>query len=53
MVSYLHSFNLCIKIKEMENTSATIIYNSIECRHSWRIPYIRIKGSDKKPFILT
>ena len=37
---------------KLASTSAVIMYNSIESGHFWRIPRIRVKGSDRRPFIL-
>ena len=35
----------------MKLTSVTVLYNSMDSRHPWRMN-IRIKGSDSRPFIL-
>ena len=37
---------------KLANTSAAIIYNTDESVHPWRTPCIRVKGSDRRPFIL-
>ena len=36
---------------KLASASAAIINNSIERRHPWRIPHIRVKRSDRRPFI--
>ena len=38
-------------LMRLASTSAKILYNSMESRHLWHTN-IRIKGSDKRPFIL-
>ena len=45
------SFIFLLALMKLESNSATILYNSMESRHPWRTN-IRIKGSDRKPFIL-
>ena len=37
---------------KLASTSAALIYNTDESGHHWRTPYIRVKGSDRRPFIL-
>ena len=37
---------------KLANTSAAIIYNTDESGHPWRTPCIRVKRSDRRPFIL-
>ena len=29
------------------------MYNSIECRHPWKTPRIRVQGLDRRPYVLT
>ena len=43
---------LLLASMKLANTQATIIYNTIEGGHPWRTPCIRVKGSDRRPFIL-
>ena len=38
-------------LMKMASTTATILCNSMKCRHPWR-RNIWIKGSDRRPFIL-
>ena len=52
MVSYLYSFNLLLALMKLASTSAAIMYKSIENRHPWQIFCVRVKGSDRRPFIL-
>ena len=51
MVSYLYSFNPFIGINETSKYLAPTIYNSTENRHPWQTPCVRVKGSDRRPFI--
>ena len=37
---------------KLANTYATVICNTIESENRWRTPCIRVKGSDRRPFIL-
>ena len=37
---------------KLASTSAAIIYNTHESGHPWQTPCIRVKGSDRRPFIL-
>ena len=37
---------------KLTSTSAAKMYNSIESGHPWKTPRIKIKGSDRRPFIL-
>ena len=43
---------LLVALMELESTSAAIMYKSIENRHPWQTSCIRVKGSDRRPFIL-
>ena len=36
----------------MASTSAAIMYKSIENRHHWQTSRVRVKGSDRRPFVL-
>ena len=36
---------------ELASTSAALIYNTDESGHPWRTPCIRVKGSNRRPFI--
>ena len=38
-------------LMRLASTSDTVLYNSMESRHSWRT-HIGIKGSDRRPFII-
>ena len=38
-------------LMKLGSTSAAILYNSMESRHPWQT-HIRVKGSDRRPFIL-
>ena len=48
---------ICIRLillsalMKLASTSTAIIYNSMESKHPWRTR-IRVKGSDRRPFIL-
>ena len=46
-------FILLLVLMKLESTPAAIMYNSIENRHPWQTPWVRVKGSDRRPFILT
>ena len=50
MVSYLYSFTLLSALRRLENTSATILYNSLDSWHHWR-RHTGVKGSDRTPCI--
>ena len=52
MVSYLYSFNPLLALIKLASTSAAIMYKSIENRHPWESSRVKVKGSDKRPFIL-
>ena len=45
------AFILLLASVKLASTSATIIYNTNESGHPWRTPCIRVKGSDRRPFI--
>ena len=38
-------------LMKLASTSTAILYNSMESRHPWQT-HIRVKGSDRRPFIL-
>ena len=50
--SCLYSFNPFSALMKLASTSATILHKSMESRHPQRTN-IRIKGSDRRPFVLT
>ena len=37
---------------KLASTSAALVYNTDESGHPWRTPCIRVKGSDRRPFIV-
>ena len=43
---------LLMAFMKLASTSARIMYKSIENRHPWRTSCIRVKGSDRRPFVL-
>ena len=43
---------LLLALMKLASTSATIMYKSRENRHPWQTSYVRVKGSDRRPFIL-
>ena len=43
---------LLLALKNLASTSATIIYKSIENKHPWQTSRVRVKRSDRRPFIL-
>ena len=45
-------FILLLASMKLASTLAAIIYNTNESGNSWRTPCIRVKGSDRGPFIL-
>ena len=53
MVSYFCSFNpYQWNWLKSTRTLAAIMYTSIESRHTWQTPRIRVIGSNRRPFIL-
>ena len=51
MVPICITLILLSALMKLASISAAILYNSLESRHPWR-PHIRVKGSDRRPFIL-
>ena len=45
------SLTLLSALMKLASTSATMLYNSMGSRHPWHTN-IRVKGSDRRPFIL-
>ena len=43
---------LLLALMKLASTSAAIMYKSIENRHPWQTSRVRVKGSDRRPFIL-
>ena len=43
---------LLLALMKLANTSAAIMYNSMENRHPWQTSRERVKGSDRRLFIL-
>ena len=43
---------LLLTLMKVASTSAAVMYKSIENRHPWQTSRVRVKGSDRKPFIL-
>ena len=41
---------LLLALMKLASTSAAIMYNSMEDRHPWQTPLVKLKGSDRKPF---
>ena len=41
-----------LTLKKLASTSVTIMFKSIENRHPWETSRVRVKGSDRRPFIL-
>ena len=39
-------------LMKLASTAASIMYKSIKNRHPWQTSYVRVKGSDRRPFIL-
>ena len=52
MVSYLYSFDSLIGINEIGKYVSYSNIQTIDSGHPWRTPCIRVKGSDRRPFIL-
>ena len=46
------SLILLLALMKLASTSAAIMYKSIENRHPWQTSRVRVKGSDRRPFIL-
>ena len=46
------SLILLLTLMKLASTSAAIMYKSIENRHPWQTSRVRVKGSDRRPFIL-
>ena len=42
-----------LTLMELASTSAAVIYKGIENRYRWQTSHVRVKGSNRKPFILT
>ena len=42
---------LLLPLMKLASTSAAIMYKSIENRHPWETSRVRVKGSDRRPFI--
>ena len=43
---------LLLALMKLASTSAAIMHKSIENRHPWKTFHVRVKGSDRRPFIL-
>ena len=43
---------LLLALMKLASTSVAVTYNSMENRQSWQTSQVRLKGSDKRPFIL-
>ena len=52
IASCLYSLILLLALMKLASTSAAIMYKSIENRHPWQTSRVRVKGSDRRPFIL-
>ena len=46
------SLIILLALIQLGSTSATIMYKSIENRHAWQTSCVRMKESDRRPFIL-
>ena len=42
---------ILLALLKMVSTSSALLYNKMESRHPW-ITHVRVKGSDRRPFIL-
>ena len=52
MVFYMYSFDPLISSNEIGKYFSCLNYNTDESGHPWWTPRIRVKGSDRRPFIL-
>ena len=43
---------LLLALMKLASTSVAVMYNSMENRQPWQTCQVRVKGSDKRPFIL-
>ena len=43
---------LLLALMKLASTSFAVMYNSMENRQPWQTSQVRVKGSDKRPFIL-
>ena len=43
---------LLLELMKLASTSVAVMYNSMKNRQPWQTSQVRVKGSDKRPFIL-